>query len=100
MGDNDSGSKPPEYWHLALREIIDRALERERQHMCNLINSANPELVEISKGQHVDTMNKIDELIKQLSAATRLLYLVVAVMGGVGVVVLGAMLFVVFFLGR
>ena len=100
MGDDTAGGKPPEYWLLAFRDIVEGALDRHEKHMCNLIKTASPELVEISKSQHEDTISKIDELVQGLNSAMRLMYIAMAVLGSVGVVVLGAMLFVIFFLSK
>jgi hypothetical protein len=83
--DEKSGEKAPEYWLLAFRDTVEKALD---QRMCNIIKTADPQLVKMSEKQHGETLDRIDGLVKAL-------YVSCGVVIGLGIVMIGAVFFAV-----
>jgi hypothetical protein len=92
-----AGEKPTEFWQLEFRNIKD-ALDRNLREMCNAIKTSNPEVIEMSRRQHIETMAKIDELVTALMVTMKVLYIAGAVMTALGVIMIGVVVLCFFLL--
>jgi len=89
-------SKPPEYWLISFRNIVESALSvqaEDIEDMCNAIKTSSPETIEMSKQQHIETMEKIGALVEALNVGLRAFYILIAALLGIGLIGLGTILF-------
>ena len=86
--DEKAGEKAPEYWLIAFRDIVERALDHYSHRMCNIVKTVDPQLVKMSEQQHEETISKIDSLVKAL-------YISCGVIMGLGLIMAGSVFFAI-----
>jgi hypothetical protein len=90
MADTTSGSKPPEFWLLEFREIVEGAIEKR---MCNI--SQSTDVMELSKTQHIEMLNKVDQLVTALNTGLKALYIAIFIVMGIVLIGVGGLFFAI-----